>query len=148
EAALEDVHNRDLRTDNGFWTIFHGILGMGPATTLYDPATKQRVNALDEICKGRDLTGLQFQETPYGVDVITKVGTGTFQGHQDQFIAEMAQWGMDPKRLITVNGKQHKFEDFIDHSLAEASVTQKQELSWAVLIAAQYRGTDYRWKNR
>src|SRR4051812_5040807 len=49
EAALEDVHSRDLRPDNGFWTIFHGFLGMGPAPTLYDPATKQRLNALDEI---------------------------------------------------------------------------------------------------
>src|SRR4029077_20081723 len=29
DAALDHVRHRDLLTSHGFWTIFHGILGMG-----------------------------------------------------------------------------------------------------------------------
>jgi hypothetical protein len=147
DAALEDVHNRDLRTTNGFWTIFHGILGMGPATTLYDPETKKRVNALDEICRGAKIRGMEFVKTDQGVDVVTMLGTGVGQGHQDQFIAEMAQWDMPRKRKFIVAGKNYTFEDFIRQSKMHASLTKNQELSWAVLIVAQYFGTDHRWTN-
>src|SRR5688572_21532553 len=53
EAALEHVRKRDLLTTHGFWTIFHGILGMGPeATTLVNPDTDSRVNAIDWIGRG------------------------------------------------------------------------------------------------
>lgn len=146
-GALEVVHSRDLRIDNGFWTIFHGILGMGPATTLYDPESHQRLNALDAICKGAKLRGLEFVKTEHGLDVVTQVGSGVFQGHQDQFIAEMAQWGMDRNRPFTVDGKQYTFEDFIRQSKMRASITRNQELSWAVVIVSQYFGTRHTWTN-
>src|SRR6516165_713409 len=59
-AALENVRHRDLLTTHGFWTIFHGILGMGPGTTLFDPETGQRVNAVEQICRGAPIRGLEF----------------------------------------------------------------------------------------
>ena len=31
EAAIQNVRERDLQTTNGFWTVFHGILGLGPS---------------------------------------------------------------------------------------------------------------------
>jgi hypothetical protein len=147
DAALTEVHSRDLRTDNGFWTIFHGILGMGPDTRLFNPATGTRVNALDEICRGADIRGLSFRPTANGVDVETMIGSGVGQGHQDQFIAEMAQWGMPRERKFSIAGKSYTFEDFIRHSKMHASVTHQQELSWAVLIVSEYYGTDHRWTN-
>src|SRR5437762_2530913 len=43
EAALDQVHARDLSTDHGFWTVFHGILGTGlEKTTLRNPKTKEK----------------------------------------------------------------------------------------------------------
>src|SRR5262249_26073153 len=50
EMAVEHVRSRDLLTTNGFWTVFHGLLGLGPSTTLLNPETHERVNALDYIC--------------------------------------------------------------------------------------------------
>src|SRR5262249_24321693 len=29
ESAVQNVRERDLLTTNGFWTVFHGILGLG-----------------------------------------------------------------------------------------------------------------------
>src|SRR5687767_11996699 len=63
EAALESVQKRDLLTTNSFWTIFHGILGMGPGTTLKDRDTGKRFNALDYIFSetGGQVRGLSFE---------------------------------------------------------------------------------------
>src|SRR5262249_44280663 len=49
EAAIDNVRQRDLLTSNSFWTVFHGILGLGPSILLTDDTGKQ-VNAVDYIC--------------------------------------------------------------------------------------------------
>lgn len=152
EAALEQVQNRELLTTHGFWTIFHGILGCGPEKTmLTDPETRRKVRAIDYIRDGGELRGLRFLPTEHGLDV-EDVKTRpdlqfVAQGHQDQFIAEMAQWGMDGNAPFKVAGSKYRFLDFANHSRMRASVTQNQELSWAIIIIAQYYGTDHEWIN-
>jgi hypothetical protein len=146
EAALKHVRERDLLTSNSFWTIFHGILGNGPGATLHDPLTRKKVHAIDWICQGGEVRGLRFLPTAHGLDVQTgPVFVG--QGHQDQFIAEMAQWGMTPDHSFRVLGKEYTFADFIRHTQARARVSANQELSWAILIIGQYLGTDVKWTN-
>lgn len=147
EAALQDVRERDLLTTHAFWTVFHGILGTGlEKTMLTDPETKKTVNAIDYICKGGKIRGLQFLPTEDGLDV--RLGPQfEGQGHQDQFIAEMAQWGMAKERKFKVGKQDYTFEDFIKHSTARASVTKEQELSWAIIVIAQFYGTEYSWTN-
>jgi hypothetical protein len=146
ETALRQVRERDLLTTHSFWTVFHGILGTGPEITLVDPETNRQVNAVDYICNGGVIRGLEFIPTRDGLDVRSGpqyVG----QGHQDQFIAEMAQWGMPADRKFLVHGKEYHFSDFIRHAQARAQTNANQELSWAVLIIGQYLGTDVRWTN-
>jgi hypothetical protein len=146
EAAIDNVRQRDLLTTNGFWTIFHGILGLGPSVTLRDPETGRRVNAVDYICDGGELRGLRFLPTKDGLDVQTgPVGIG--QGHQDQFIAEMAEWGMPADRKFLVYGKEYTFLDFVHHAQMRARVAADQELSWALVILGEYLGTDISWTN-
>lgn len=151
KAAIEQVHARELYTTNAFWTVFHGILGMGlEKATLKDLKTGTKVNAIDYICDGGEVRGLQFLPTPHGLDVMTanmQSLEGVAQGHQDQFIAEMAQWGMPSTRKFKVAGKDFTFDDFIRHSTMRASVTKNQELSWAIIIISQFHGTDYAWTN-
>ena len=146
EAALEHVHRRDLLLTHAFWTVFHGILGTGFDATLLDPETGRRVNAVEHIRTGGEVRGLQFIPTKHGLDVRTGpqfVG----QGHQDQFIAEMAQWGMPIDKKFTVLGKDYTFADFVRHAQMRTSVKSGQELSWAVLIIGQYLGTNITWTN-
>jgi len=105
DAALANVRSRDLRTTNAFWTVFHGILGLGPEITLLDDKTGERVNALDRICTGTGMRGLVLIPTKYGLDVETQTGTGVGQGHQDQFVAEMVEWDVPLDTSWKVNDK-------------------------------------------
>lgn len=146
QAAIKHVRDRDLLTSNSFWTVFHGILGIGPDTILLQPETSRKVNAIEYICAGGEIRGLQFLPTRHGLDVRTGPAFEG-QGHQDQFIAEMAQWGMPIDTKFIVGGKDYSYDDFVRHSLARASLRSNQELSWAILIIAQYRNTKLAWTN-
>lgn len=148
ERAIEHVRRRDLLISNGFWTVFHGILGLGPSVTLYNPDTKERVNAVDYIAGGGKLRGLDFIQTDHGLDVrIGPMMVG--QGHQDQFVCEMTQWGMKPDKKFIVHGKEYTFMDFVRHSQARARLTENppQELGWTIVIVAQHLGLDVAWTN-
>jgi hypothetical protein len=148
ERAIDQVRHRDLLTTNGFWTIFHGILGLGPSVTLLDPDTKQRVNALEYISTGNKVRGLEFIPSKDGIDVafderLRFVG----QGHQDQFVAEMTQWGLSPDHRFLINGQNYTFKDFIHFTQMRVRVNAGQELDWAVMIIGNYLGTDFEWTN-
>jgi hypothetical protein len=148
KAALQNITNRGaLQPEQGFWHVFHGILGIGFEVPLLDPMTNKQVRAIDYICEGKPVKGLTFEETPYGIDVKTVPGDGNAQGHQDQFIAEMAQWGMPPSHKFKIHGRDYTFADFHRHSKMRASVKENQELSWAILIIGEYYGTDISWTN-
>jgi hypothetical protein len=150
ESAIDLVKRRELEPAHGFWTIFHGILGLGPEIPLLDRKTGQRVKALDYVRQGGEMPGLRFEETRDGLDVFTATEQERFfaQGHQDQFIAEMAQWGVPADLSFRVNGKDYTFRDFVRHTKARASVTRKQELAWALHVLGEYEGTDIAWTNR
>jgi hypothetical protein len=111
------------------------------------PGTKQRVKALDYIAGGGELRGLRFLLTPHGVDVETQPGTFISQGHQDQFVAEMVQWGVKPDKKFLVGGREVPFQAFLELTKARASVKARQELEWALLIIGEHFGTDARWTN-
>jgi hypothetical protein len=145
--ALRNVENRDIDSTVGFWTVFHAILGLGPDVMLVDRQTRQRVKALDLVCTGNGIPGLEFAPTPDGLDVITMPGSGMGQGHQDQFVAEMVEWGVPASRPVMLNGKRYTFADFFRHSMMRASVTKNQELSWAVVIIGSIDGVQAQWTN-
>jgi hypothetical protein len=147
DLAIAQVRARQLRTDNGFWTVFHGILGLGPSVMLEDPLTGRKVNALDYMASGGKIPGMHFIPTADGLDVETGPGTFEKQGHQDQFIAEMVEWNVAPERKFRVGGKDYTFGDFLRYSKAHASATMNQELEWALVIIGTHYGTDAEWTN-
>jgi hypothetical protein len=144
--AIESVKRRELDVSHGFWTIFHGILGLGPSVQMKDDRTGKKVNALDWICDGKPIPGLLFLPTPYGLDV-QNGGDYKGQGHQDQFVAEMAEWGMKADRKFRVGTKDYTFRDFANHSKMRVKLNAKQELSWAIIIIAEHFGTNCEWDN-
>ena len=147
ESAVENVRQRHLLTTHSFWTVFHGILGLGPGVKLLDPMTGTKVNAVNYICNGGELAGLRFFPTKWGLDVETNGWEGRGQGHQDYFIAEMAVWDMSPTQRFRVLGKDYTYMDFVKHTKMRASVTKDQELSWAIVVIGRYLGTDLEWIN-
>ncbi len=147
EAAITQAVKRDLTTGHGFWTVFHGILGLGPSINLLDTDTKRRVNALDYIADGGKLNGMEFIPMPDGLDVLVAPGTFVSQGHIDQFVAEMVEWGVQPDRKFVVNGKNYTFMDFLRHSRGRASVRKPMELEWSLVIIGTTFGPDSKWTN-
>lgn len=149
ELAIDHVRSRELQTTNAFWTVFHGMLGLGPNVELVDPNSGTRVPALAYIFGGDyrlgAIRGARFVPTADGLDVtIGPVHVG--QGHQDQFVAEITQWGVPKDTPVVVFGKQYTMMDFVKESMARARVGQ--ELSWTTIIVAQFVGTDAKWTNR
>lgn len=161
EAAIDHVRQREVLVSNGFWTVFHSILGLGPSASLLDdrddsPTNGQRLNAVDYIASGGEMRGLDFRPKRYGdetfgLDVINQAeGAGVGQGHQDQFVAEMGQWGMPADRKFNVFGRDYTFMDFVHYSQMRASVdpNRNQELSWSIVVVGQYLGMDIgEWTN-
>jgi hypothetical protein len=147
EAAMRQVWSRELRTDNGFWTIFHAILGMGFETELTDPLTGQKILAIEHIRNGGTIRGMEFIPTKHGLDVRTGAQQFVGQGHQDQFVSEMTQWGMTADKPWHVYGKDYTFMDFARHAKMRASVKSDQELSWAIIMIAEFFSTDLKWTN-
>lgn len=151
DAAIEQVRSRQLITTNAFWTIFHGMLGLGPNVPLFDPKTGESTPALPYIFAGKfphgEIRGAKFLPTADGLDVtIGPVHVG--QGHQDQFVAEMTEWGVPIETPVVVYGKTYTFRDFVTESMARARVGQGQELSWAIVVIGDHMGTDSQWTNR
>src|SRR5260370_22250759 len=121
DNVLKHIHQRDLLRDQGFWTIFHGILGLGPdEAMLLDPVTKKKVNAVDYITGGGFVDGLEFVPTADGVEVITKPGSIIGQGHQDDFVSVLVEWDFPRDRKFLVNGKSYTFDDFIHQAKARS----------------------------
>jgi hypothetical protein len=149
ELAIEHVRSRQLQTTNSFWTVFHGILGLGPNVEIVDPNTQQKTRALSYIFDGDrrlgEIRGARFVPTADGLDV-TIGPTHVGQGHQDQFIAEIAQWGVPKDTPVVVFGKQYTMMDFVKESMAHSRLGQ--ELSWSTVVIASYVGTDVEWTNR
>jgi hypothetical protein len=148
DAALQNVESRQLEVSFGFWTIFHGILGMGPDVLLHNRQTGEQRKALELVCNGADIEGLKFEVTEHGLDVVTMPGSGMGQGHQDQFVAEMVEWGVPASQEVTIGGRGFTFADFYRYSRMRASVTKNQELSWALVIVGTHFGVDHHWTNQ
>jgi hypothetical protein len=155
DTVLKHVRQRDLFPDHAFWTIFHGILGVGPDDAMIlDPGTKKRTKAIDYLASGGEVNGLEFTPTADGVEVVTMPGSIIGQGHQDQFVAEMAEWDLPRNKKFMVNGTEYTFDDFIRQARAHASLTTKSfpgpdplELTWTIVIVSKYYGPEHRWTN-
>jgi hypothetical protein len=154
DAVLKHIRQRDLLTDHGFWTIFHGILGMGPDDAmLLDLTTNKRVKAIDYIASGAPVRGLEFVPLADGLEVTTMPMSVIGQGHQDQFVAEMAEWDLPRDKKFVVNGKNYTFDDFVRQVKARSSLTFNEaegnplELTWTIVIISKYYGADFKWTN-
>ncbi len=146
EAAIEVVEQREILISNSFWTVVHGILGIGPKLTLLDPEAGRSVNAIEYICQGGPIRGMRFIPTEYGLDVQNGpmfVG----QGHVDQFVAEMVQVDMPMDQKFIVDGREYTFLDFIHQAQSRVRVTTDQELSWSIVAIGHCLGTEITWSN-
>lgn len=147
KLAIDLVRQRDLRTHNAFWTVFHGILAFGDGLALLDDQTGDHINAVDYILAGNydrgQIRGMRFTPTPNGLEV--QMGpTYVGQGHQDQFVAILAQWDVPIDRKVIVYQHEYTVRDFVTQIQADARIGA--ELSWTIIVLGKYLETD-KWTN-
>jgi hypothetical protein len=166
DATLKQVKRRELDPTTGFWTIFHAILGMGLDTEMIvDRKSGKRERCIDFVARGgirpddgKPMRGLNFiDKGELGADVETAGVDPTSrqsfsQGHQDQFIAEMLQWGIDKNMKFKVARKDRPFFDFCLYSKMNASANRdrdpKQELTWAIIVIPECFPGLGEWTNK
>lgn len=147
KAALDQVKSRELDTTFGSWAIFHGILGVGLELELIDKATDEKVNAVEYILAGKPVRGLRYILTKHGLDISLMEEQFVGQGHQDQYVAEIAQLGMPLDKELIAFGRKFTFGDLVNHTKMRASTKKRQELSWTLVVLSEYFGTDFSWTN-
>jgi hypothetical protein len=130
--------------DDGAWSIMHSFLGWGPGTEVHVGGPRgQRVNAIhwvtqNQPCMGRPLFYLA------GDRLRGREGPG-FQGHPAQFLAMLAQTGIDASYPIRVNGRDFTVADLVKEE--QSTCRQDTELTFKLIGLSHYTPTDTRWKN-
>lgn len=145
ERCLKMHEQMRLNTrDDGAWSIMHSFLGWGPGTEVHVGGPRgQRVNAIHWItqnqpCMGRPLFYLS------GDHLRGREGPG-FQGHPAQFLAMLAQTGIDASYPIRVNGRDFTVADLVKEE--QLTCRQDTELTFKLIGLSYYTPTDTKWKN-
>ena len=145
ERCLKMHEQMRLNTrDDGAWSIMHSFLGWGPGTEVHIGGPRgQRVNAIHWItqnqpCMGRPLFYLS------GEHLRGREGPG-FQGHPAQFLAMLAQTGIDASYPIRVNGRDFTVADLVKEE--QLTCRQDTELTFKLIGLSYYTPTDSQWRN-
>lgn len=145
ERCLKQHEQIRLNTkDDGCWSIMHSFLGWGPTTEIHVGGPRgTRVNAIqwltqNQPCMGRPLFYLTEDR------LRGREGPG-FQGHPAQFLAMLAQTGIDSTYPIKVGGRSFTVTDLVSEE--QKTCFQDTELTFKLIGLSHYVSTDAEWQN-
>lgn len=150
EAAVEAVRNCRLTTNNTAWVIMHGLLAFGDDLVLYDPESKERINAVQFLCndklKTEKLSYSLFQKRPDGLRIL-RGRKFVSQDHTDQLLMIFGRMGLSlDTPILLANGEQSSVKAALNYSLRE--VHTLKELAFALPAYCAYLPTGTLWKNK
>lgn len=123
------------------WTIMHGLLPYGKLSRVNHNGN--HYSAVDYLCNnaiGNDTYMMYTSGNSLGVSV----GPGV-QGHEGQFLAMLAQAGVDAEQEIRINGKQFTVKDLVETE--KKSCQQNTELTFKLIGLSHYVDSDEIWTN-
>jgi len=134
------------------WQILHGVLAY-PKRFKVEREGKM-VSAVDHLLRGGEMKGWDLVSgSPLPPDgkrrgVIARMasGTGTGQGHADQWLAVMAQCELPPTQTIKVEGQEFTMADWVRQVELDIHRNRLREYSWTLIGLTSYRPTDHRWQ--
>lgn len=154
KAMLDDVlsfnQQRYMNTiDHGAWQIMHGVLAYGYDTYIY--ADGKLVAAMQFGLDGGHIDGFTFRPGTHGLDSILEAGSKRGQGHDDQWLAIMAQANVPIDATIVVNGTKYTVRDLVTE--AQWGLYEGAEASWTLTSLNKYlihslEDYDKTWKAR
>ena len=157
---LDDViehgyYHRHLNTrEHAAWQILHGALAYGRAFLMRDDEGRL-VRAVDYLLEGGRMKGWRMQPGERnlpggrrGLSAVMEQGTGTGQGHADQWLAVLAQCNLTPEQTIKVRGEEFTIADFLAQSQWDVYDSQKtaDEWSWTLIGLTTYWPLDKEWE--
>ncbi len=130
--------------DHAAWQLLHGVLAFGPEFEILNG--DERVKALDWVFSGKPMTGWTLAKTQYGVEAKIEAGK-VGQGHDDQWLAIISQWGLPINTPVLVDGERFTLYDMLKYSMYD-TFTGK-EGSWSIIALSAYLDPiDQTWTSR
>lgn len=149
------LENRQLNTrDHAAWQILHGALAFGRSFEIEHEG--RRVSAVEHMLAGGKIKGWTagpgfVLETIDGEDVLglraeVEQGSGTGQGHYDQWLAVLAQCGLREDEEIKVDDRVYKMSQYVRQVQLEIPRNLVQEYSWTLIGLTSYMPTTATWE--
>lgn len=152
DVLLYTYRHRHLNLqDHAAWQILHGALTYGRDFQVRNEDGRL-VSAVDHILAGGQMQGWTVE--PGDVDAATgrrgmrtamDAGSKTGQGHPDQWLAVLAQCGLDPRQTIDAEGHQYTVTDWVNQTEWDVPRNHAREFSWTLIGLTIYRPTTHSW---
>lgn len=153
EALDWTFENRHLNTDeHATWQILHGVL-----TYKRDFMVRHEgkmVSAVDHLLAGGYMEGwdawpgtvFDDETKSQGLQVRMAAGSGTGQGHYDQWLAVLAQCDLAATQKILAQNKPFTMNDYVAQVQWDLPRNLDQEYSWTLIGLTAYLPTDAKWQ--
>lgn len=126
------------------WQILHGALAYGRGFEIEHQG--RRVPALDWVLAGGTMKGWTMRRGPKGLKAVLESGSKTGQGHEDQWLAVIAQSGLPADHPVIVGSAKYRIADLVEQ--AKYDVYDGKECSWTLIGLSTYLPIDATWKAR
>jgi hypothetical protein len=145
EALDFTLSGRLLRTDvHAAWQIIHGVLAFGQDFEILHAG--ERVRALPWVLGGGAMKGWLLRKGDVGVKAVLEAGSKTGQGHEDQWLAYIAQSHLPMDHPVVVGSEKFTVKDIVEQ--AKHDVYQGKECSWTLAAFSVYLPPDAHWTAR
>ena len=114
----------------------------------------KKVSAVDHILSGGLMQGwtteppvlLNPVAKRYGLRAVVESGTGTGQGHPDQWFAVLSQCDLKSAQKIKIANHVFTMDDYVRMVQHDVFRNEPQEYSWTLIGLTRYLPTDATWK--
>lgn len=154
ETLSENLRTRGLSTElHGSWQILHGILAYGDQFEIDTPTGRQ--GAIQYLQAGGSILG--FDPAPgdrlgpsrrVGIRLDIQPETKVGQGHRDQWLAVLAQSGLDAQAELQIGEQAFTIRDWVRQAQYDVPLNYEREYSWTLIALTAYDDTDHSWQAR
>ena len=139
--------------DHAAWQIMHGVLAYKQSFLIETEPGGERKPVLAYLLNGGKMKGWTFEPGAVldaasrrrGLRAILEAGTQTGQGHRDQWLAILAQCGVEPTQPLVVDGHRYTLVDLIEQVKLDVPHNPQREYSWTVIGLTGYLPTSATW---
>lgn len=145
DETLDETYTRRLNLqDNAAWQILHGVLAYGREFRV-EKEDGALVPAVDYLLAGGAMKGWTLEPGDRGLRALVEPGTKTGQGHPDQWLAILAQCGLQPTDQLHVAGRAYTMADYVAQVQWDVPRNVLNEYSWTLVGLTAYVPAKAEW---